>query len=143
MPPVIAGGVGVQPKAGTTATVTFTDARGGTPTAYASQDGLGTIGLPATFSTLTKFWFAAPGTYTMSAKVNGVENANGEGGTLAVRVGDGGLSVVDVKPLAGSGSYFAPASKPTVTGAKGSNAALGSLLTALANLGLITDNTTT
>lgn len=33
--------------------------------------------------------------------------------------------------------------KPTVTGAKGSNAALGSLITALANYGLITDSTTT
>lgn len=32
--------------------------------------------------------------------------------------------------------------KQTVTGAKGGNAALTSLLTALANLGLITDSTT-
>jgi len=32
--------------------------------------------------------------------------------------------------------------KPTVTGAKGSNAALGSLMTALAGLGLVTDSTT-
>ncbi|HXJ47815.1 MAG TPA: hypothetical protein VNF91_01485 [Candidatus Acidoferrum sp.] len=36
----------------------------------------------------------------------------------------------------------APVAKPTVTGAKGSNAALGSLLTALASYGLITDSTT-
>ncbi len=35
-----------------------------------------------------------------------------------------------------------PASKPTVSGSKGGNAALASLLTALANLGLITDSTT-
>ena len=35
-----------------------------------------------------------------------------------------------------------PIAKPTVTGAKGSNAALASLLTALANYGLITDSTT-
>jgi hypothetical protein len=34
----------------------------------------------------------------------------------------------------------APIAKPTVSGAKGSNAALGSLLTALANYGLITDS---
>lgn len=33
-------------------------------------------------------------------------------------------------------------SKPTVSGAKGSNAALASLLTALANYGLVTDSTT-
>jgi len=36
----------------------------------------------------------------------------------------------------------APAAKPTVTGSKGGNAALASLLTALATLGLITDSTT-
>jgi hypothetical protein len=35
----------------------------------------------------------------------------------------------------------APIAKPTVTGAKGGNAALTSLITALANLGLITDST--
>lgn len=34
-----------------------------------------------------------------------------------------------------------PVAKQTVSGAKGSNAALGSLLTALANLGIITDST--
>lgn len=36
----------------------------------------------------------------------------------------------------------APASKPAVTGSRGGNAALASLITALATLGLITDNTT-
>lgn len=36
----------------------------------------------------------------------------------------------------------APVAKPTVSGAKGSNAALGSLMTALAGLGLVTDSTT-
>lgn len=35
----------------------------------------------------------------------------------------------------------APAAKPTVTGSRGGNAALASLLTALAGLGLITDST--
>ena len=35
-----------------------------------------------------------------------------------------------------------PLAKPTVTGSRGSNAALASLLTALANYGLITDSTT-
>jgi hypothetical protein len=36
----------------------------------------------------------------------------------------------------------APIAKPTVTGSRGGNAALASLLTALANYGLITDSTT-
>ena len=46
--------------------------------------------------------------------------------------------------LAGMGvfGHAAPASRPTVTGAKGGNAALASLLAALASYGLITDSTT-
>lgn len=49
-------------------------------------------------------------------------------------------------PIAASGGKVgfygtAPVTKPTVTGAKGSNAALGSLMTALANLGIVTDST--
>lgn len=36
----------------------------------------------------------------------------------------------------------APASPPSVTGSRGGNAALASLLTVLASLGLITDSTT-
>ena len=36
----------------------------------------------------------------------------------------------------------APAAKPTVSGSRGGNAALDSLLTALAGLGLITNSTT-
>jgi hypothetical protein len=41
------------------------------------------------------------------------------------------------------GFFGAPVTaKPTVTGSRGGNAALASLLTALANLGLITDSTT-
>ena len=43
----------------------------------------------------------------------------------------------------GLGFYGAtPAAKPTITGSKGANAALTSLLSALATLGLVTDSTT-
>lgn len=43
----------------------------------------------------------------------------------------------------GVGFYGAPpATKPTITGSRGGNVALGDLLTALAGLGLINDNTT-
>jgi hypothetical protein len=45
----------------------------------------------------------------------------------------------------GSGVGFfgvTPVSRPTVTGSKGGNAALGSLVSALASLGLIVDSTT-
>lgn len=55
-------------------------------------------------------------------------------------------SVVDVfSPITGNsqqiGFFGKPkTSKPTVTGSRGANAALASLLTALSNLGLITDS---
>jgi len=49
----------------------------------------------------------------------------------------------EVKSNSTLGFFGAAAvSKPTVTGSRGGNAALASLLTALANLGLITDSTT-
>lgn len=55
--------------------------------------------------------------------------AFGIGGTLAV-AGNSGFNGT------------APIAKPTITGSRGGNAALASLLTALANYGLITDSTT-
>jgi hypothetical protein len=59
----------------------------------------------------------------------------------------GMLTVSRAGALAVVGSFGAwnttpPAAKPTVTGAKGSNAALASLMTALAAYGLVTDSTT-
>lgn len=51
-------------------------------------------------------------------------------------------SVLKIKADGKMGFFAkAPAAKPTVTGSRGGNAALASLLTALANLGLITDST--
>ena len=51
---------------------------------------------------------------------------------------DGDLAIVGKVGFNGT----APAAKPTVTGSRGGNAALASLLTALAGLGLLTDSTT-
>jgi hypothetical protein len=54
-----------------------------------------------------------------------------------------GLNIIANGSAVQLGFYGAtPVSKPTITGAKGGNAALTSLLTALANEGLITDSTT-
>lgn len=53
-------------------------------------------------------------------------------GAAEIRVGDSQLGFYGTAPVA----------KPTVTGAKGSNAALASLLTALASMGLLTDSST-
>jgi hypothetical protein len=54
----------------------------------------------------------------------------------------GVTSALRVQGSLGAFNTVPPASKPTVTGAKGSNAALASLLTALASYGLVTDSTT-
>ena len=54
------------------------------------------------------------------------------GGTKALRVSGGALGFFNTSPVA----------KPTITGSKGGNVALGNLLTNLAGLGLITDSTT-
>jgi hypothetical protein len=54
------------------------------------------------------------------------------GGTTPVRVAGGALGFFDGTPV----------SKPNITGSRGGNAALASLLTNLAGLGLITDSTT-
>jgi hypothetical protein len=56
-----------------------------------------------------------------------------------------GSAVHTLDPTSGGRLGFystAPIAKPTVTGSRGGNAALASLLTALANLGLVTDSTT-
>lgn len=54
-------------------------------------------------------------------------------GTNRVQVNDTGLGFFNATPVA----------KPTITGSRGLNAALASLLTQLAALGIITDGTTT
>lgn len=99
-------------------------------------------------------------------QINGGDNPNateGYGGSVIIQAGLGGGAGVNgevslgvqglgtgvaVTTAALGGAiavgFFgqAPAAKPTITGSRGGNAALASLLTALATLGLITNNTT-
>ncbi len=72
-------------------------------------------------------------------------------GTGAVQLQAGGSNIIVALPggaslgtVTGTLGFYGTggAVKPTITGAKGGNAALGSLLTALSSLGLITDSTT-
>lgn len=63
-----------------------------------------------------------------------------QGSTGADRLGTPQVSIADGEKLSFHGA--APITKPAVAGSRGGNAALAALLTALANLGLITDNTT-
>jgi hypothetical protein len=62
----------------------------------------------------------------------------GIGSTKAVSITSGGTEFFGNVGF----NSTAPISKPTVSGSRGGNAALASLLTALANYGLITDSTT-
>lgn len=57
---------------------------------------------------------------------------------LKVRIDGNGYTKLDRVGFQGT----SPIAKPTVSGSKGANAALGSLLTALASYGLITDSST-
>ena len=69
----------------------------------------------------------------------GSDGYDGPIGQLAANLG----SFSTLKASGNIGFYgTAPIAKPTVAGAKGSNAALASLLTALAAFGLVTDSTT-
>lgn len=64
-------------------------------------------------------------------------DSGGGGGTVAMQIN----STADVQIVGKSGfNNTAPIAKPTVTGSRGANAALASLLTALANYGLVVDS---
>ena len=63
--------------------------------------------------------------------------------TFAGGIGVAGQATLASARIVGNIGFYntAPIAKPTVTGSRGGNAAIASLLTALANLGLITDST--
>lgn len=90
-------------------------------------------------------------TITDSTKTNfySFDLPTGSGGVMRFRCQSGGASSYEVgtngslRHLSTQLGFYgaAAANKPTVTGSRGGNAALASLLTALATLGLITDST--
>lgn len=65
----------------------------------------------------------------------------GADGTVKLKTA-GGTTRIEVDSTGLGFFATAPVAKPTITGSRGGNAALASLLTGLANLGLITDSTT-
>lgn len=78
------------------------------------------------------------------------DKPTGSGDVLRLRYTTGNLSIMDfgtdasVRHLSSKYGAFSatPVVKPTVTGSRGGNAALASLLTALSTLGWVTDSTT-
>jgi hypothetical protein len=140
------------PVASSTVPIMNGTAAVGTGTTWARTDHVhpsDTSRLPLTGGTLTGT-LTAP-TLTSNGDVNvangshlwlvpGVVGMNWSGATITV------THEIYVGNIALGASFGAwgttpPASKPNVTGAKGSNAALASLLTALAAYGLVTDST--
>jgi hypothetical protein len=80
------------------------------------------------------------------ATVRGIFTSSANAGALSFQVRDASANALQERlRLSGLGIGFfgsAPAGRPVVSGARGGNAALSSLLRALASLGLITDSTT-
>ena len=64
------------------------------------------------------------------------------GGTTSIANGDMSIMSGSLRMPSKVGFGVTPVSRPTVTGSRGGNAALASLLSALASLGLITNSTT-
>jgi len=84
---------------------------------------------------------AAVATFGNTTAHNRFTITPGSVSTNAIVLGQSGTGGVQVNGNMGFNST-APIARPTVTGAKASNAALASLLTALASYGLVTDSTT-
>lgn len=127
---------------------------GGTPTATNGTTGVSmgaSAGFPeyewiiSTGGTDNKVWDIYSDTTTLHGRV--VNDArNGAADWLTVvrsGVSVSSVSLATLKVVGTSGfNNTAPIAKPTVTGSRAANAALASLLTSLANYGLITDSTT-
>lgn len=94
--------------------------------------------------------FIGFGTSTITgAAVTDLGIAPGAGGSVVVGTANGGAKGTQFGPTGDVTFNFktgfnatAPIAKPTVTGSRAANAALASLLTALANYGLVTDSST-
>ena len=100
---------------------------------------------PQTVTAATTFYALQSRTFTLSAKFSGAENANGNGGTLPVFIGDNSGQYVTVQPspttadTTADASVYAPLASPALTGTptiNGSNAL--NLATANATYGTLT-----
>lgn len=142
--PVQVAGTYLDPATGNPryGTVTFT-----LSSALHNGDQTSGTSFTATLDSAGKFTIALPATNDLGTTPTGqtyhvVESLNGgaAGSTyaLAVTVAQAAAGIT----LAGTPALGQPQAKPTITGAKGGNAALGSLLSALASLGIVTDSTT-
>lgn len=115
---------------------------GGAAKLQVSAAGLTTYGpvvvLPATGTNAVQLVGAVSG---QPAVVQTYDSASANAQLLLRGQGTGGLLLGDGSSRVGFYG-FSPQTKPSVTGSRGGNAALASLLSALSALGLVTDSTT-
>lgn len=105
-----------------------------------------TIGNTATAAQTVNMFTASTGASTYNFATGATANAT----TKAINIGTGGAAGSTTNITFGTSTttnlrFFGSANtsgKPTVSGSRGGNAALASFLTAMSNLGLITDSTT-
>jgi hypothetical protein len=93
------------------------------------------------------FYTGVSGTATLRGRVSnaGLWGIGGAVGSYTMKVyGTSSIETVGAVKIGGAVGFnnVTPLAKPTITGSRGGNAALASLLTQLANYGLITDSTT-
>lgn len=128
--PSTPAGIIVDPN-GQTVTVNITAASGAAVAVYTAKDGSTVRNLPSSHTgDPVEFWVVQPDRYIVSLLVNGVENANGRGGTRTVDLRSGGTIGLqagsvgdgddgDAADLAAftSGAYPAKAGTETISGA--------------------------
>lgn len=132
------------------ATITFGDTTGSISMGRNSTDTLDVIGGAVQFknTAATRYRTSIVTASGGQSTINAYDDTGGAYiplslQALSVSLKEPGGAVKIQTNATGIGFYAAtPAEKPTVSGAKGSNAALGSLLSALSTLGLVTDSTT-
>ena len=151
-----------EDKAGTSGGLYVYAGTSGSNTGWLQVGGFGTTGDTPGFAG-TVVLLADPNTYPQAIisdtlGINGTGNgvyweAYGADGTqqFVIRIGPSGFTPFNwtfnpdgSTQFPGDMGFFGttPIAKPTVTGSKGGNAALASLMTALADYGLVTDSTT-
>lgn len=127
---------------------------------WAGWTGAGYVTSAASFVVLTfngwsvtdnstqMIWSVTPGgsttlTEAMRLQASGILTIGATTASGAAKLQITGGTSTDTLTVSGNTGFFGTAAttKPTVTGSKGANAALASLMTALAGLGLVTDST--
>lgn len=121
---------------GQSVTVNITATNGAPATVTSDAAGQNPVSMPQTISTDSYYYLSASGDYLLSVKCRGNE-VYGQGGQPASVYVD--VDQLEVTPVIPAGDLAA--SLGTVTGSKGGNAALASLISVLAAAGMITDAT--